>query len=239
MKEFRPVNSSCSLAERFETFPFFGGISAAGQRLLCDRATPSHFGADDLLLTEGNECQALLLVERGGIRVYKISPSGREITLYTVEPGESCVLGTSCVVNRNDYPALAATRTATDALAIPADVFRYLYENESAVRTFVMSLFSRRFSHLMLLVEEVAFARMDERLASLLLDHAVAGPGLLRPICMSHDEIAAHLGTAREVVSRLLQQFADQGVLRLARKRIEVVDPARLQELSGREKRFS
>lgn len=231
MPDFLPASSGLSILDRLRAFPFFSQLSPAGQQLMRDSVSSSRISPGELLLTEGSECQALLLVERGGIRVYKLASSGREITLYHVDPGESCVLGTSCVINSSGYPALAMATSQVDALAVPAALFRKLYECETAIRSFVMTLYSRRFTNLMLLVEEVAFARMDERLAAFLVEHAVSGPALLRPVCMSHDEIASHLGTAREVISRLLQQFSDQGLIALSRKRIEIKDLEHLKSL--------
>ncbi len=231
MTAFVPANSDSSLQSRLQAFPFFSRLTPAGQQQMLDSVSACPLSAGELLLTEGSECQALLLVERGAIRVYKLASSGREITLYQVGPGESCVLGTSCVINHNGYPALAMTTSKTDALAVPASLFRKLYESETAIRAFVMALFSERFSNLMLLVEEVAFAKMDERLATFLVEHAVLDSRTLQPICLSHDEVAAHLGTAREVVTRLLQQFSDLGLISLSRKRIEVNDLEGLKKL--------
>ena len=231
MSDFLPAPSSSPLHDKLTAFPFYSQLSSAGQQQMLNSVSSCQLPTGDLLMTEGSECQALLLVERGGIRVYKLAPSGREITLYRVGPGESCVLGTTCIINHKGYPALAMVANQIDALAVPAQLFRSLYETETAIRSFVMELFSQRFSNLMLLVEEVAFARMDERLTAFLIEHAVSGPGLTQPIRMSHDEIAAHLGTAREVVSRLLQQFSDQGLITLARKRIEIDNLTGLKRL--------
>jgi len=219
--------------KRIAAFPFFDGLSDAGRAMLLDSLQVMRIDAGLELLDEGALCQALLLVESGGIRVFKISPGGREITLYQVDPGESCVLGTSCVVNDLRYPAHAVCLRDTDALAVPATVFRALYESESAVRSFVMELFSRRLADMMLLVEEVAFRRMDERLAVFLLEQGVFSPGVMKPVEMSHGEIASHLGTAREVVSRVLQQFADDGLVRLERKKVIIINSQELRTRTG------
>lgn len=219
--------------ERISAFPFFADLSEAGRETLLDSLQAMRLDSGQELLEEGALCQALLLVENGAIRVYKMSPSGREITLYQVEPGESCVLGTSCVVNDLRYPAHAICSSDTTALAVPAAIFRKLYEEETPVRTFVMDLFSRRLADLMLLVEEVAFRRMDERLATFLVEKGCVAPGVLKPIEMSHVEIASHLGTAREVVSRMLMQFVDEGLVRLERKKVILLEPDELRMRAG------
>ncbi|PLX98821.1 MAG: transcriptional regulator [Desulfuromonas sp.] len=221
---------------RIAAFPFFTDLSEQGRLLLLGALQPMLIERGTELLDEGAFCQALLLVESGAIRVFKMSPAGREITLYQVAPGESCVLGTSCVVNDLRYPAQAVCTVDTSALAVPAPVFRQLYEEEPAVRSFVMDLFSRRLSDIMVLVEEVAFRRMDERLAAFLLEKGIVSPGVFKPIEMSHEEIASHLGTAREVVSRVLQQFVDDGLVHLERKKVVLLKASDLQLRSGPEK---
>lgn len=215
---------------RLAGFSFFDELSPDGRRRLLASLQVMQIESGTGLLDEGAFCQALLLVESGSIRVFKVSPAGREITLYQVEPGESCVLGTSCVVNDLRYPAHAVSSQPTSALAVPAAIFRELYETEPAVRAFVMNLFSRRLAALMLLVEEVAFRRMDARLAAFLVEKSSVSSGISRPVEMSHEAIASHLGTAREVVSRVLQQFADEGLVRLERKKVILL---RVRELSA------
>lgn len=228
---FTAAGPEADLDTRITAFPFFAGMSDDGQQKLVQSLQVMQIGAGLELLEEGALCQALLLVESGSIRVYKMSPAGREITLYQVTPGESCVLGTSCVVNDVRYPAHAICSKDANALAVPSTIFRQLYDNEPAVRSFVMNLFSRRLADLMLLVEEVAFRRMDERLAAFLLEKGLISQGVVKPVEMSHEEIASHLGTAREVVTRVLQQFVDECLVRLERKRVILLD---IEELRAR-----
>lgn len=229
---FTAAAPDADLKTRIGAFSFFDEMSNHGQEKLVQSLQVMQMGAGLELLEEGSLCQALLLVESGSIRVYKMSPAGREITLYQVTPGESCVLGTSCVVNDQRYPAHAICSRDANALAVPAAIFRHLYDQEPAVRSFVMNLFSRRLSDLMLLVEEVAFRRMDERLAAFLLEKGFVSRGVLKPIEMSHEEIASHLGTAREVVTRVLQQFVDECLVRLERKRVILLNAEELRARS-------
>jgi len=221
---FRPADRQSPLAGRLAAFGFIRLLSERARQKLESECTPLELPAGAALLSAGDDCSALLLVERGGIRVYKQAENGREITLYQVRPGESCVLGTSCILQTASYPAEAVVDAATDALAVPAHLFRELFHSEDAARQFVMELFTLRLSGMMLLVEEVAFRRMDQRLARFLLDEAQLQPGLLRPVTLSHEQIAARLGTAREVVSRLLQNFAAEGEIELERRQIRLQD---------------
>lgn len=190
------------------------------------------FPAGTVLLDEGQPCDRALLVSRGAIRVYKTSPSGRDITLYLVQPGEMCVLGISCLLRDRRYPAQASVKIDTEALGIPASVFRRLFREEEAVQQFVLDMFSSRLSSVTRLVEEVAFRRMDERLAVFLLKEAVRTPGTYPTVTMSHEQIASHLGTAREVISRLLSRFEDDGLVTLDRRRVRIIEPAKLSVLT-------
>ena len=211
-----------------DAFPFVGELTAAGLATLIAEAQLCRFEADTPLLSSRQGCETLLLVANGGIRVYKQMPSGREILLYRVLRGDTCVLGTTCMLRQSSYPAEAIALAGTAALAIPAKVFRALFEREAAVRRFVLDLYAVRLEELMLLVEEVAFRKMDERLAAFLLREAEVSPGVFQPVQMTHEELATELGTVREVISRLLHQFAEEGSVALERGRVRVVDSQKL-----------
>jgi CRP/FNR family transcriptional regulator len=213
-------------------FPFGPGLSARGADKLRRFISTARFPAGTVLLDEGSRCETLLLVRSGAIRVIKASPAGREITLYFVQAGEMCVLGISCLLSDHRYPATAVTKVDTDALVVPGGIFRELFREEPAVQQFVIDLFSLRLTAVMTLVEEVAFRKMDQRLAAFLLRESSGGPGLYRPVEMSHEQIAGHLGTAREVVSRILSQFEEDGLIALERRRVRIADPAKLSEMT-------
>ncbi len=232
---FFPASVSADLPQRLKAFPFVTQLSEAGRKRLCEASLLRSFEPGTRLLGEGSPCEALLLVERGGIRVFKSSPGGRQITLYQVTPGESCVLGTSCLLGGNCYPAEAVIEQSTDAIAVPAPVFTRLFDSEAAVRHFVMDLFADRLAGVILLVEEIAFRKMDERLAGFLLAQAGQTPGVLQPVTLSHEQMATHLGTAREVISRLLLQFAEEGLVRLERRLVQITDQAGLRRRTCQE----
>lgn len=215
-----------------KAFPFHESLSQRGKTLLTGAAAPKVFAAGTVLLEEGQPCERALLVTRGAIRVHKTSPSGRDITLYLVQPGEMCVLGISCLLRDTRYPARASVKTDTEALRIPASAFRRLFREEEPVQQFVLDMFSSRLSSVMRLVEEVAFRRMDERLADFLLKEAERARGTYHAVAMSHEQIADHLGTAREVISRLLSQFKDDGLVTLGRRSVRITDPAKLSVLT-------
>lgn len=185
-------------------------------------ALPAHSG----LLAPGSPCRDFLFVISGVIRVQMISQSGREIVLYRIGGGETCILTTSCLLANEDYPAEAVTETAVVGAALPAAAFHELLDRSAAFRSFVFQTYGRRIADLMLLIEEVAFRRIDVRLAECLVSKC---RGTNRGLAMTHQQLAVELGSAREVVSRQLKEFERRGWLTLARGRIDVVDVTALQ----------
>lgn len=171
------------------------------------------------LFRDGSECSSYLLVIEGSVRVQKVAESGREIVLYRVERGQSCVLTTNCLIARDDYAAEAIAETEIRALVLPASSFRTLLAKSDAFRDFVFSAYAARISDLLMLIEEVAFGRIDVRLGAW-LQQRCNGSGEIKA---THQDIAVELGTAREVVSRQLKEFERRGWVTLGRGRIEVL----------------
>ncbi len=179
------------------------------------------------VFTEGDPVDAIALLLSGIVRVYKISETGREITLYRFGNGESCILTANAILSRKSFPAIATVEEDAEAVMIPAETFHDWVEQFPIWRDFVFDLLSMRLSIVMEIVEEVAFRRMDSRLASYLL--ARAGKSTL--IQATHQEIASELGSSREVISRLLEDFSSQGMINSNRGNIEIRDFQALQEL--------
>jgi CRP/FNR family transcriptional regulator len=172
------------------------------------------------VFVEGDEIDAIALLISGVVRVYKVGETGREITLYRFGLGESCILTANAILSHQSFPAIASVEQEAEAVMIPADIFRNWVRRYDLWRGFVFDLLSQRLSSVMALVDEVAFRRMDKRVASLLLEHAQRQ----NPIHITHQEIASDLGSSREVISRLLEDLADGGFIRSARGTIEVLD---------------
>jgi len=170
-------------------------------------------------------CQGFPLVTAGSIRVVKPAANGRELPLYRVVPGESCIITTSCLLGHADYNARGIADTESTLVLLPRDLFDQLLD-QPAFRSFVFNLFSERIADLMQLVEEVAFRKLDQRLAGLLL-----GKG--HTIHATHQQLADELGSVREMVSRLLKGFAEQGLVRLGREQVEILDPAGLRRIAA------
>jgi CRP/FNR family transcriptional regulator len=171
----------------------------------------------------GESCQSYLIVLEGVVRVAKLAENGREIVLYRVEGGETCVLTTSCLMASERYPAFAVTETAVHAVALPVERFHQALANAD-FRSFVFAAFGSRMADLMTLIEAIALQRTDARLAKRLTE-LVADNDI---VTATHYDLAADLGTAREVVSRLLKEFEYRGWLKLGRGQLVVTDRAAL-----------
>lgn len=177
----------------------------------------------------GHSPENMLLLLSGTVRVYQVSEGGREIVLYRVEAGESCVLTTACLLAHEDYSAEGVAETDVEAVAIPRAVFDDLLARSEIFRTFVFSAYSQRIVDLFRVIDQVAFGRIDIRLAQRLMDLA-RGRGEIRT---THQQLAGELGTAREVVSRQLQEFQRRGWITQSRGAIGLVDAAALEGLGA------
>jgi CRP/FNR family transcriptional regulator len=206
-------------------YPALQALPAPLARRLAAEAQMLRAPAKTVLFDEHQPCHGFPLVLAGAIRVVKCAANGRELPLYRVLPGESCILTSSCLLGRRDYNARGVTETESELLMLPRPLFDALIET-APFRDFVFSLFAERIAELMQLVEEVAFRKLDQRLA-----HRLLGKG--RILNVTHQQLADELGSVREMVSRLLKGFADQGLVRLGREQIEILDAAGLRRIAG------
>jgi CRP/FNR family transcriptional regulator, anaerobic regulatory protein len=180
------------------------------------------------VFVEGDRVDAIALLISGVVRVYKIGETGREITLYRFGNGQSCILTANAILSQKNFPAVATVEKEAEAVMIPADMFRDWVRRYDLWREFVFDLLSERLSSVMAIVEEVAFRRMDTRLASFLCDQDLQSD----LIHITHQEIAAELGSSREVISRILEDFSAQGMIEVSRGTIKVMDREALQARS-------
>ena len=171
----------------------------------------------------GDECAAYLVVLDGQVRVQLISPGGREVTLYRVDPGNTCVLTTSCLLSGTCYPAEAVAEVDVTALGISHKTFQSALQQYSTFRNHVFEKFSERLKNVIFRVEDLMFESVEARLARALLGLDKEGKNEI-----THQELAVELGTAREVVSRHLKRFQESGLIKLGRGRIDVLERDRL-----------
>lgn len=208
-----------------QRYPMLGELSASQLDELLGNAAAMRLPAGSMVFDENQACQGFPLLLSGSVRVIKAAPNGRELQLYRVGPGESCILTSSCLLGRDHYHARGIVDQDAELVLLPASAFRKLVSSSEAFRNYVFDLFSDRLTDLMQLVSAVAFQKLDQRLAALLVDKA-------SPIRSTHQALADELGSVREIVSRLLKNFSEQGWVRLGREQIDVLDPASLQRFS-------
>jgi CRP/FNR family transcriptional regulator len=219
------MTMAAALDELLRLYPIMKVLPTHLHSQLARHAQPMHLAAGTPVFDERQRCQGFPLILKGSIRVYKSAPNGRELPLYRVAVGETCIITSSCLLGHTDYNACGIAEEATDMVLLPRSMFEDLLAHEP-FRHFVFRLFSERIAELMQLVEEVAFRRLDQRLAALLL-----GKGKF--VRATHQQLADELGSVREIVSRLLRGFAAQDLVTLGREQIEILDPAGVRRIAS------
>jgi CRP/FNR family transcriptional regulator len=208
-----------------ECFPVFTELPAGQVDAVLSDAQVVHAPAGSILFDAKQPCRGFPLLLEGSVRVTKAAPTGREILLYRVEPGQGCVLSGGCLLGHSDYSATGTAEQDVTLLRIAPATFQELLLQHAPFRSFVFGMYGERLAEVMELVEEVAFRRLDARLAQLLIRR---GP----VVEDTHQRLAAELGSVREIVSRLLRGFEVRGWVRLERERITVLDPKSLSEIA-------
>lgn len=210
-------------------FPFFASLAAERFDVLLGEAQLLRAPAGSVLFDAKQPCRGFPLMLEGCVRVAKTAANGREIQLYRVEPGQGCILSGGCLLGQTDYTATAVAERDTLLVSVPPALFHELMLQFEPFRRFVFGMYSERLAEVMELVEQVAFHRLDARLAQLLIHR---GP-LLQG---THQKLADDLGSVREIVSRLLRSFEERGWVKLERERITVLDPKALSGLAQEER---
>ncbi len=182
----------------------------------------------EILSVEGGSCGYIPLVERGLIRVFKIGSSGREVTLYRIGPGESCILTVSCALTNKEFPAVAKVEKEGEIFLIPSPIFKDWLERFAFWKKYVFELLSKRLLSILEKLDDISFRRLDGRVAEFLLNHLSENS---RIVHTTHQEIARELGSSREVISRILKDLEKERVITLHRGKIEILNPAALRRL--------
>lgn len=201
------------------------------EKALFNKAHPVRWVSDQIIFHAGTPCNQYLLVLEGQIRVQQISAGGREIVLYRIGPGESCILTTACLFSHRSYPAMGITETDVKAISLPKLLFDQLIGQSSMFREFVFNAYGNRLTDLLTLVEAVVFTRLDIRLARKLLDLGSHS----QLVHITHQTLATELGSAREVISRALKEFELRGWIRRGSGQIEILQTQGLQQLANSE----
>lgn len=210
--------------------PGWGQLTPAQQTRLSEAARPRAFSAGELIHNGDADCVGLLLVKSGRLRVFILSEDGREITLYRLLPGEICLFSASCMMPQIAFAVMVTAEAPSEVLVLPPDVYKAVMAESAPLANFTNELIAARFSDVMWLIEQILWKSFDRRLAAFLLAEAKLEHSAT--LHLTHEAIANHMGTAREVVTRMLRYFQGEGWVKLARGTLQLTDEPSLRALA-------
>ena len=212
-----------------EIFPFWNEISKSDRDFICQNSFaltyPKGAGIHD-----GNECSGVIFVRSGSLRLYMMSEEGREITLYRLHKGDMCMLSASCVLQTITFDVFVNAEENSECYVIGGPAFAEISARNPQVRIFALETAVSRFSDVMWVIQQILFMSMDKRLAIFLADESARTNS--DTITLTHEQIARYMGSAREVVSRMLKYFANEGIVEASRGGIKILDKKRLRKLA-------
>ena len=212
-------------------FPIWNKMTPEHQQRLKDSADFLKVKAGTVVHNGSMDCLGLLLIQSGQLRVYTLSSEGREITLYRLFDHDICLFSASCVMPNIQFEVIIEAEKDAEMWVLPSCLFKDLMEESAVVANYTNQLISSRFSEVMWLMEQIMWRSFDKRLASFLLEESVLENSTSLKI--THEKIANHMGTAREVVTRMLRYFQSEGMVKLTRGTVEILDKTALEELSA------
>lgn len=212
-----------------ESLPFWGKLSEKQQHILLNYTTQHHYRKGEAILSNAFECIGLLLIRSGTMRIYILSEEGREVTLYRLSKGEICILSASCVLKSITFDVCIEAENDCDVIQIASSAISLLSSENIYMECFIYKLAAERFSDVMWTMQDILFTSFDKRLAAFLLDETEKAHS--DTLKMTHEQIAKYMGSAREVVSRMLKYFANEGYVSLFRGGIRIIDKEKLRAL--------
>ena len=212
-----------------ETFPFWDELSNTEKETFLNSSQYISF-RKGTNIHNGNECTGIILIRTGSLRLYILSDEGKEITLYRLFPGEMCMLSASCVLNNITFDVFVDAEENSECIIVGGCAYAALSERCDSAKIFALETALSRFSDVMWVMQQILFMSMDKRLAIFLLDEmSKTGSDTIR---LTHEQIAKYMGSAREVVTRMLKYFSSEGIVELSRGGIKVTDVKKLRSLS-------
>ena len=209
-------------------YPF---LNSPGSKFIQDiekYGTYKQISKGEYIFLENDKCNFFSFILSGEVRVFKAGESGREITLYRFGVGESCILTLSCLLGKNTFPAIAVTEDEIEAILVPSGVIREWFTSNQSFRDYAFDTLSRRLSDVIMVINEIAFKRVDARVSEYILNNSDKDSTLTS----THKKIAVDLGTSREVISRVLKEMETNKILNISRGKINVIDSEALKKLS-------
>ena len=210
-------------------FPFWSELDDSDRELLCQRTSAVRFEREQAVHNNVG-CTGFFIVKSGRLRIYILSEEGKEITLYRLSPGDICMLAASCVLQSITFDVYVEAEEPSVCYRVSSAAFGDLTERVPEVKIYALELAVSRFSDVMWIMQQIVFMSMDKRLAIFLMEELQHGQTDV--VAMTHEQIAKHLGSAREVVTRLLRHFANDGIVEVSRKGITIMDRAKLRQIA-------
>ena len=210
-------------------FPFWESLTEQQKTELCRNTLKSHCEKKTQLHFGGGECAGVQIIGSGRVRVFITSPGGGDITLFRLIGGDVSILSAACMLNGMDIELDMEMETDCTIYTIPKKVYRRLYDESVVVKDYTMEMISEKFSDIMWLLNQFLFSNVASRIAGALLEHRALEGG--DELSLTHEMIAKDAGTAREVVTRILKQFQSDGLVKLGRGKVIIVDPERLGKI--------
>ena len=219
------------LIELFKkTFPFWDSMSDADKDTFLRTSQNVKFNKGTNI-HDGNECTGVILIKSGSLRLYLLSEEGKEITLYRLFPGDICIFSASCVLNTITFDVFVDSEEQSECVVVGGCAFEDLSKRMPEAKIFALESAVSSFSDIMWVMQQILFMSMDKRLAIFLLDE-IAKNGT-DTVKLTHEQIAKYMGSAREVVSRMLKYFASEGIVSVSRSEgIKIIDKKRLRDLT-------
>ncbi len=206
-------------------FPIWNKLTPGERQRLADNSRNIHYDKGDIIHTAG-DCMGLILVTSGQLRAYTVSEEGREVTMYRLFERDLCLFSASCIMRSIQFDLTISADKDTDAILIPADVYRQIMEKSAPLANYTNEIMASRFSDVMWLIDQIMWKSFDKRLAEFLLtESTIDGTSVLR---ITHEEIGNHMGSPREVVTRMLKYFQNEGMVKLSRGIIEITNRRKL-----------
>ena len=209
--------------------PVWDKLTSAEQEMLVNAAQFKRVSKGTVLHSGSDDCLGLLLIRTGQLRAYIISDEGREVTIYRLFDMDVCLLSASCMMQNIQFQITIEAEKDSEVWIIPTGTFKMLMESSAVMANYANQLLASRFSEAMWLMEQIMWKSFDKRLAKFLLEESTLEDTVSLKI--THEKIANHMGTAREVVTRMLKYFQSEGMVRLGRGVIEILDFEKLEDL--------
>ena len=221
MKEFEQIFS--------RTFPFWSSLSSQDKENLMTASQTVKFERG-YTIHDGNECTGVILIRKGSLRLYIMSEDGKEITLYRLFPGDMCILSASCALNSITFDVIVDSEEDSECIVVGGCAYAELAERNPEVKIYALESALNRFSDVMWIMQQILFMSFDKRLAIFLLDEiSKTGEDVIR---LTHEQIAKYMGSAREVVSRMVKYFASEGIVEPMRGGIKIIDKSKLKNIA-------